>query len=83
MVGFESLSQGSIKSLNKTQNRIDNYGRFIEVLHEHGILVNTSFSFGADSDYEDVLSSPLIQLEKKYEHARMKPGGRKDENETL
>ena len=29
------------------------------------------------------LSSPLIQLEKKYEHARMKPGGRKDENETL
>jgi predicted phosphate transport protein (TIGR00153 family) len=30
-----------------------------------------------------ILSSPLIQLEKKYEHARMKPGGRKDENETL
>ena len=29
------------------------------------------------------LSSPLIQLEKKYEHARMKPGGRKDENEAL
>lgn len=64
VVGFESLSQGSIKSLNKTQNRIDNYGRFIEVLHEHGILVNTSFSFGADSDYEDVFEKTLEFLKE-------------------
>ncbi|MCL6591064.1 MAG: B12-binding domain-containing radical SAM protein [Firmicutes bacterium] len=54
VVGFESLSNESIKKINKKQNKASNYQKFIETLHRHGILVNTSFAFGADNEGEDV-----------------------------
>jgi radical SAM superfamily enzyme YgiQ (UPF0313 family) len=63
VVGFESLSEGSIGSIDKKQNQVDVYGKFIEVLYDHGILANTSFAFGADSDREDVFEKTLKFLE--------------------
>jgi len=59
VVGFESLSAGNIKQIEKNQNRVDDYTRFIKVMHKHGILVNTSFTFGGDHDREDVFEKTL------------------------
>ncbi len=50
VVGFESLSHGSIDAINKTQNSMDKYEKIIQTMHNHGILINTSFSFGGESD---------------------------------
>lgn len=54
VVGFETISDGSLETINKFQNNLDNYVEFIKTLHSHGILVNTSFAFGTEFDNQDV-----------------------------
>lgn len=59
VVGFESLSAENINKIGKTQNKVGDYADFISKMHRHGILVNTSFSFGGDDDREDVFETTL------------------------
>jgi radical SAM superfamily enzyme YgiQ (UPF0313 family) len=54
VVGFETISDGSLETINKFQNNLDNYVEFIKILHSHGILVNTSFAFGTEFDNQDI-----------------------------
>jgi radical SAM superfamily enzyme YgiQ (UPF0313 family) len=54
VVGFETISEGSLETIQKYQNNLDNYVEFIKTLHDHGVLVNTSFAFGTEHDKEDV-----------------------------
>lgn len=54
VVGFESISLGSIEAINKNQNKIEDYVEFVKTLRNHGILVNSSFAFGTDFDNENV-----------------------------
>ncbi|NOU16727.1 MAG: B12-binding domain-containing radical SAM protein [Bacteroidales bacterium] len=54
VVGFESISVGSIEAINKNQNKIEDYVNFVKTLRNHGILVNSSFAFGTDYDNENV-----------------------------
>ena len=59
-VGFESVSEESMKSLRKTTSIDYDYHQVIDVFHKNGISLLGSFIFGLDGD------GPMI-FEKTYE----------------
>jgi radical SAM superfamily enzyme YgiQ (UPF0313 family) len=63
-IGFESLNDGSIKSVNKQQNKISEYEQLIHLLHSHGIMVNASLVFGLDEDGPETFDKTLKWLIK-------------------
>lgn len=52
-IGFESINEGSIDSVNKVQNDTGKYERLIEELHKRDIMINGSFVFGLDGDTKE------------------------------
>ena len=63
-IGFESINENSIKSVNKQQNKIHEYEKLINLLHNNGIMVNASLVFGFDSDTPDTFKNTLQWLVK-------------------
>jgi radical SAM superfamily enzyme YgiQ (UPF0313 family) len=61
-IGFESINRDSIQSVNKHQNYIEQYGKLIDALHSHGIMINASMVFGFDHDYSGVFEDTLQWL---------------------
>lgn len=55
-VGFETLNPTALKLQHKYQNLNRNYNTAINLLHEHGVMINGSFIFGLDEDDETVFS---------------------------
>ncbi len=56
-VGFESLSEATLKRMRKGVNLrvgVERYGELIGRLHEHGLLVVGTFIFGNDGEGMDV-----------------------------
>lgn len=52
-VGLESISEESLKSINKKMNRVKEYDRFMEQCIKFNIRVVVSIIFGLDGDSED------------------------------
>jgi radical SAM superfamily enzyme YgiQ (UPF0313 family) len=52
-IGFESLSQLNIRTSRKVQNRVEDYARVIEALHQRKIAIEGNFVFGFDEDQID------------------------------
>jgi len=52
-IGFESLSQKNLSSMNKGVNKKFAYEKAIEKIQSHGILVHSSFIVGYDDDSEE------------------------------
>jgi radical SAM superfamily enzyme YgiQ (UPF0313 family) len=65
-IGFESLSQETLKALGKSANRVKEYRESVEALHDHGIGIQGSFIFGTDNDDETVFSDILRFTEKAH-----------------
>lgn len=63
-IGFESISGGSINSVHKVQNHIDEYERAIQEIHGRGIMINASFVFGLDEDTPETFSKTLDWIVK-------------------
>lgn len=61
-IGFESVNQHSIQSVNKKQNKIQDYERLIYMLHRQNIMVNASLVFGFDFDTKETFSETLEWL---------------------
>jgi radical SAM superfamily enzyme YgiQ (UPF0313 family) len=61
-IGFESINPESIKSVNKGQNRIEEYEKLIQLLHDNNMMVNASLAFGFDHDTRDTFSQTLAWL---------------------
>lgn len=59
LVGFESLSAETLKSVNKGFNKPQQYIDLVNRMHGHGIGVMGSFVFGFDTDEEGVFDSVL------------------------
>ncbi|NWF55070.1 MAG: B12-binding domain-containing radical SAM protein [Syntrophaceae bacterium] len=57
-IGFESLSQETLKRHHKTFNRVDRYKEQIRKIHDRGIGIEGSFVFG--SDEEDASVFPRV-----------------------
>jgi radical SAM superfamily enzyme YgiQ (UPF0313 family) len=63
-IGFESVSNKSIRDAGKGVNRPDEYLRDIERIHKAGIKVWGSFIFGFDNDTPDIFRETLHFIEK-------------------
>jgi radical SAM superfamily enzyme YgiQ (UPF0313 family) len=63
-IGFESINERSIQSVQKLQNKRENYERLIDELHKRGIMVNASLVFGFDHDSPQVFQNTLDWLVK-------------------
>jgi radical SAM superfamily enzyme YgiQ (UPF0313 family) len=63
-VGFESLSQESLKAMGKSVNRVNEYQEAVEMIHAHGIGIQGSFIFGTDYDDLSVFSDVMRFIEK-------------------
>jgi radical SAM superfamily enzyme YgiQ (UPF0313 family) len=50
LIGFESVNENSISSVNKPFNRTREYETLVKKLHENGIGINGTFVFGSDGD---------------------------------
>jgi radical SAM superfamily enzyme YgiQ (UPF0313 family) len=53
-IGFESLSQETLRSHHKTSNRVERYKEHIQKIHDQGIGIEGSFIFGSDNDEPSV-----------------------------
>lgn len=53
-IGFESISDETLRHTGKQQNRPSEYQEVMEMLHEHGISTWGSFVFGFDDDDTEV-----------------------------
>jgi radical SAM superfamily enzyme YgiQ (UPF0313 family) len=54
-VGLESLSDDSLRIANKRHNRVQDYRRRLDYLHQHGIAVMSIFLLGLDGDTREYL----------------------------
>lgn len=58
-VGLESFSNETLQDVNKGINKIDDYKRIIDLIHEYKILVQAGIVFGFDTDDKFVFSKTL------------------------
>lgn len=58
-VGLESVSQQTIRNMQKYQNSVEHYPRLIENAHRHGICVEGGFVFGFDDDDDSTFEHTL------------------------
>lgn len=70
-VGFESLSQETLKAMGKSTNRVEEYEEAIKMLHDHDIGIQGSFIFGTDQDDQSVFSDVLRFIEKTHIEAAL------------
>ena len=61
-IGFESLNQKNLARSRKRQNRIEEYNRTIEMIHQRGMMVNASIVFGFDDDGPEVFNRTVDWL---------------------
>jgi radical SAM superfamily enzyme YgiQ (UPF0313 family) len=62
-LGLESVSQQSMKEVNKGFNRVDEYYRLIERIHSYGIAVQAGIVFGFDHDTPAIFKDTIDFLE--------------------
>ena len=63
-IGFESLNELSLQSVNKAVNKVKDYEECARKFHDHGILVFASFMFGFDHDDKSVFEKTVDFLIK-------------------
>lgn len=59
LLGFESLSSGSLAETHKPFNRRHDYHTVVQRLHERGIVIMACFVFGFDSDTRDTFAETV------------------------
>jgi radical SAM superfamily enzyme YgiQ (UPF0313 family) len=59
LVGFESLSEESLKRVRKGHNNPEQYKEVVKKLHDQGIVVLGAFVFGLDDDDSSVFERTL------------------------
>jgi len=58
-IGFESVNQDSLDSVNKLVNRVSEYKKAVKTLHDYGICVYGFFMLGLDGDKPGVAKKTL------------------------
>jgi len=64
-IGFESLSERSLKSMGKGVNEIERYSLLIDRVRSHGMDILASFIVGTDADDSSVFESLRAFIEEK------------------
>lgn len=68
-MGIESISQDTLKSMNKSFNKSQEYGRIAQILRRNDISFSFNFVFGSDDDDVDVFPKTLAFLDEHKVHA--------------
>ncbi len=63
-LGLESISQQSMREVNKGFNQVDEYFKIIERIHSHGIAVQAGIVFGFDHDTPEIFKDTIDFLEQ-------------------
>jgi len=63
-IGFESISEASLKEANKSHNRISFYEKAIKKIHQFGISIEGAFIFGFDHDDKSIFQKTVEFIEK-------------------
>jgi len=63
-VGFESVSQAALNGIKKVVNKVEDFKKTIDRIHDHGMTVQGGIIFGFDEDAPDIFDTTL---EKMYE----------------
>lgn len=63
-VGFESLSPQALEQVGKKTNKVENYLKAVEKIHNHGMNVHGFFMFGFDKEPSSVFDETLKFLKK-------------------
>ncbi|RLF93100.1 B12-binding domain-containing radical SAM protein [Thermococci archaeon] len=63
-VGFESISQETIKHMGKRTNVVEKYVKVVKKIHDYNMKILGNFIFGFDTDKPDVFDNTL---ERAYE----------------
>ncbi len=58
-VGIESISQKNIDQAGKGTNKVENYGKAIKKIKDHGMMVTGFFMFGFDYDTPEIFDKTL------------------------
>jgi radical SAM superfamily enzyme YgiQ (UPF0313 family) len=63
-IGFESISDESLKQVGKNINHINDYNEGIKIIHDSGIGIIGAFIFGFDSDNKGVFEKTVEFIER-------------------
>ena len=58
-VGFESVNQAALNETHKTHNKVENFNKLIDRLHDYNMAVQGGIIFGFDHDTPDVFDITL------------------------
>jgi radical SAM superfamily enzyme YgiQ (UPF0313 family) len=58
-VGFESVNQEALNETHKTHNKVENFSKLINRLHDYNMAVQGGIIFGFDHDTPDVFDTTL------------------------
>ncbi len=58
-IGIESVSQKSLSSINKRQNRVKDYMEMLRELEKRGIFYSLNFLFGLDEDTPEIFQETM------------------------
>lgn len=64
LIGFESVSQQTLKEVGKSFNYVDKYRNQVEKLHHFGIAIQACFVFGFDTDDKTVFERTVDLVNK-------------------
>ena len=64
LIGFESVSQETLDGMGKKTNKIEEYEKAVENIHDNGMAVIGCFMFGFDTDTKDVFDETLNVIKK-------------------
>ena len=64
LIGFESVSEATLKHMRKGWNKAPRYAEAIEVLHDRGIAINGCFVFGLDGDDPGIFERTVEFVER-------------------
>ncbi len=64
LIGFESLSQKTLESVNKKTNKVVEYKKAVENIHKNKMAVIGCFMFGFDTDTKDTFYNTLKTIKQ-------------------
>ena len=64
LIGFESISQVTIDKVGKKTNKVDDYMKAVENIHNNRMAVIGCFMFGFDTDHQNVFQDTLEMIQQ-------------------
>ena len=64
LIGFESISEDTLKEMGKKTNKIDEYKKAVQNIHDNGMIAIGCFIFGFDTDKKDAFDKTLKFINK-------------------